>query len=41
MLKGRGPTTEELLTERRKERELEEKMERQLGIPPASGRVAD
>src|SRR5215203_3407443 len=27
MLKGRGPTTEELLTERRKERELEEKME--------------
>jgi AbrB family looped-hinge helix DNA binding protein len=35
MFKGRGPTTEELLAERRRELEREEERERRLGIPPA------
>lgn len=30
-----GPTTEDLLAERRRERELEEARERRRGIPPA------
>ena len=33
MFKGSGPTTEELLEERRREREREAAKERRLGIP--------
>ncbi|HEX3130355.1 MAG TPA: AbrB/MazE/SpoVT family DNA-binding domain-containing protein [Thermoanaerobaculia bacterium] len=36
LFKGGGPTTESLLAERQRERELEEARERRLGIPPAS-----
>ncbi len=35
MFKGRGPTTDDLLAERRREREREREKERRLGIPPA------
>ena len=38
MLKEGGPTTDDLLAERRKELEREETMERRLGMPPAPGR---
>lgn len=34
MFKGRGPTTDDLLAERRRELEREEEMERELGFPP-------
>jgi len=39
MLKEGGPTTDDLLAERKKEREREEKLERRLGVPPAPGRA--
>lgn len=41
MFKEGGPTTADLLTERRKDRERDEEMERRLGIPPAPGRPND
>lgn len=34
MFKGRGPMTDELLAERRRELEQEQEEERRLGIPP-------
>jgi AbrB family looped-hinge helix DNA binding protein len=41
LFKRLGPTTVDLLTERRKDLELEEEIERRLGIPPAPGRAMD
>jgi AbrB family looped-hinge helix DNA binding protein len=39
MFKEGGPTTEDLLSERRRDLQREEEMERRLGIPPAPGRA--
>lgn len=41
MFKEGGPTTADLLAERRRDRERDEEMERRLGIPPAPGRAND
>jgi AbrB family looped-hinge helix DNA binding protein len=39
MFKEGGPTTDDLLAERRRELQREEETERRLGIPGASGRI--